>query len=67
MSDPAPFTPNAVYNAAETAAILRVSPDKLREIVRSGRLHPLGYSSGKLLVTGRELSRFLREETGGAK
>lgn len=62
---PVPFTASAVYTAAETAAILRIRQDKLRELVAAGVLSPLAYTTGKRLFSGAEIERFLAEQTGG--
>lgn len=67
MSAPAPeaivFAQLAVYDNAETAAILRVHTDTLKSIVERGDLRPLGYVKGKRLFSGREIARFLKVQT----
>lgn len=50
-----------MYDAAEAAAILRVSLRTLGKVVKAGRLHPQGYARQHLFF-GRELCRFLNEE-----
>ena len=54
----------AVYRADESAAILRISIRRLRQLVKAGRLRPQGYCRQHLFF-GRDLIAFLDEEGRG--
>jgi len=53
----------SVLNVGDLCRALRVSEDKVRDLVAAGELHRLAYSPGKILVARGEVWRFLRDET----
>lgn len=63
MTEATEFAANAVYTASETATILRISIDKLRQVVKDGELTPLRYAQGKSLFSGVELRRFIEAQS----
>jgi len=51
-----------VYNAVEVAALVGVSPAKVRDLVQRGHLHPvIPYLPGKkILIAKSEIERFFK-------